>query len=480
MALTRLWLGAELRARWRLHLLLALLIGVVGTVVLTAGAGARTTASAYDRFKDRQAIPDVEFDSQQADARAAISHLPGVRSAGAFAAMFMAPGEDLLPGQDFIVFGAADGNYGRVIDRPIVLEGRMPRPDAKDEVAVNESGRAVSKLHVGSQTVLRSMSPDDGKLLNSGHFDEIKFAGPTPTVRVVGVVRTRLDLGQVSYAKNYLVAGPAFYEAYGPGVFYFTEPQLDVRLQRPGQAEKFVAVARAGVQEFPESAEQFNGRAMAPVLAAVRNATRIQALSLGLVALAAAIAGLLGLALMTARSVAGMSDDFPTLRAMGVAKPGRAGLAAATFLPAAGAGVVLALLGATLASPLFPTAVARRLGPSPGISFDAVALLPGALVLVVVVLGSAAFSAYRWRPLPVTQGGLYVGPFDRLAGTLPPSPRIGVRWALPRRDAVAGRGRAAVAGAVIGVIALVAAVTYANGLRHFPAQWDPKLGIHVT
>ncbi|MCU1449825.1 MAG: hypothetical protein JWP02_1995, partial [Acidimicrobiales bacterium] len=42
--MTRLWLGAELRARWRLHVVLALLIGVVGTVLLTTGAGARRTS----------------------------------------------------------------------------------------------------------------------------------------------------------------------------------------------------------------------------------------------------------------------------------------------------------------------------------------------------------------------------------------------------------------------------------------------------
>ena len=49
MAVLRLWLGAELRRRWRLHLSLALLIGIIGAVILTVAAGARTidtTASA--------------------------------------------------------------------------------------------------------------------------------------------------------------------------------------------------------------------------------------------------------------------------------------------------------------------------------------------------------------------------------------------------------------------------------------------------
>src|SRR5205807_7312229 len=70
------------------------------------------------------------------------------------------------------------------------------------------------------------------------------------------------------------------------------------------------------------------------------------------------------------------------------------------------------------------------------------------------------------RPVSFVQSGLRVGPLDRVAAVLPPSPRVGVRWALPRRDPVAGRGRAALAAAVIGVCALVAALTYAAGLDH--------------
>jgi hypothetical protein len=169
---------------------------------------------------------------------------------------------------------------------------------------------------------------------------------------------------------------------------------------------------------------------------------------------------------MTSRSVGAVSADFPSLQAMGIARSGRAQLATATFVPAAAVGTILALVGATVASPLFPTAVARRTGPPPGITFDPVVLLPGALVSIVVVLGAAALAGYRWRPILLLQSGLYVGPLDRLAAALPPSPRIGVRWALPRRDAVVGRGRAAVAGAVIGVCAVVAALTYAAGLDH--------------
>jgi hypothetical protein len=93
--------------------------------------------------------------------------------------------------------------------------------------------------------------------------------------------------------------------------------------------------------------------------------------------------------------------------------------------------------------------------------------LGGAVVLALVLLGAAALAAARWRPVPLeVEGSTYLGPVDRVAAALPPTPRIGVRWAVPRRDARVGRGRAAVAGAIVSVGALVAALTYWAGLDH--------------
>jgi hypothetical protein len=467
MGVVRLWLGAELRRRWRVQVVLALLIGIVGAVVLTVAAGARETSSAYSRFLSRQRISDAQFDSLQPDARAGVAALPGVRTAGTYAPLFLAPTQqDAMPGQDFLMFAAADNTYGRTIDRPILLQGRLPRPDAVDEVAVNQTGAGRYKIRVGDRMPLHSLAADETDAFLAGRYDQITFHGPRPTVHVVGVVRTWLDLGQVSYANNYFIGTPAFYRTYADQVFGFP-PQLAVLLQHPSAASRFVERAHTTVeQKFPESAQEFNGRVTKSSLTSIRDAARVQALSLAVVALAAAIAGLLGLALMTARTVTSMSGDFPPLEAMGVTRPGRAGLMASTLLPGALGGMLLALVGATLASPLFPTAVARRTGPPPGIRFDALTLLPGAVLLAAVVLGSAAWAAYRWQPVPFAQAGLSVGPLDRFAAVLPPSPRVGVRWALPRRDAIAGRGRAAITGAVIGVCALVAALTYAAGLDH--------------
>src|SRR5687767_10669889 len=55
------WARRELARHRRAAVALVLLIGVSGAVVLTAGAGARRSASAYDRFLDASNTADVQL-----------------------------------------------------------------------------------------------------------------------------------------------------------------------------------------------------------------------------------------------------------------------------------------------------------------------------------------------------------------------------------------------------------------------------------
>ena len=470
MALVRLWVGTQVRRHWRAQAALALLIGIVGAVVLATGAGARATATAYDRYLARQAIPDVELDGVANDAaRQEIARLPGVRSSAAYLTFFAAPGgPGAVPGQDFLVIAGADRFYGHVVDRPIVVRGRLPRPGAADEIAINEDAASRYRLGVGARLRLVSLAADETEALFAGRFDQLTFHGPKPAVRVVGVVRTRLDLGHAGYAKSYALAGPAFARANAQQMSVFP-PQLAVRLENPANVRKFTAAAHDVIQRIsPDEAGDLGVNGVLGGLTSIRDATHVQALALGLVALAAACAGLVALVQVVARSVAAVSEDFPALRAMGVAGTDRARLIAVSFLPTAVLGGVIAFAAATVASSRFPTGVARRAAPPPGVHVDALVLVPGALVLVLVVASAAAVSAYRWRPLPlVGRGSSYVGPLDRAVSALPPAPRVGVRWALPRRDlVVTGRGRSAIAGALVGFCAVAAAVTYWAGLHH--------------
>src|SRR5205807_10626942 len=120
----------------------------------------------------------------------------------------------------------------------------------------------------------------------SGQYDKLTIHGPKPSVRVVGVIRTRLDLVHVSYAGKYFLATPAFHRAYGD-IFSFG-PQLDVLLTNHGGASRFVNAAHTTEEEkYPESATSFSARTTKSSLTSIRDATRVQALSLGLVAGAA-------------------------------------------------------------------------------------------------------------------------------------------------------------------------------------------------
>src|SRR5687767_9681246 len=60
--MSAVWMRAlhDLRSRWRGAIVLALLLGVAGGVIMTAAAGARRTASAYDRLLERSKAFDVE------------------------------------------------------------------------------------------------------------------------------------------------------------------------------------------------------------------------------------------------------------------------------------------------------------------------------------------------------------------------------------------------------------------------------------
>ncbi|HET7489645.1 MAG TPA: FtsX-like permease family protein [Acidimicrobiales bacterium] len=469
MTLVRLWLGSELRRRWRSHLALLVVIGAVGGIVLALSAGARRTAAAYDAFLTDRAVPDAEFDNLPPGVRADIARVRGVRAAGSYAPLFAAPDrKDVLPGQDFLVFAAADRSWMRSIDRPIVVRGRLPRADSAEDVVVNEDAATRYRLEVGTRTALQSLATEEGEALLAGRFDELDIHGPKPTVRVVGVVRTRLDLGYAGYARSYALASPAFYRAHGDAIFGFP-PQLDVRVGGGTGVGRVVAGARHVAERAgPEVLQGFNANKIADSLAPVHDATRVQALALALVALAAGCAGALALAQLVARGVGARADDLAVLQAMGLDRPARARLATASVLPAAAGGAVLAVAVAVAASSRFPTGVSLRLGPAPGLAADPVVLAGGTALLLLVVLGTAAVTAFRARPAQVADDwSARVGLLDRAAAALPPAPRIGVRWALPRRDgARPGRGRAALGGTVAGVAALVAALTYWAALDH--------------
>jgi ABC-type lipoprotein release transport system permease subunit len=460
VGVSRLWCRAEYRRSWFQYVIVALLIGCVGAAVLTCVAAARRTDSAFDRYVEAQAIPALESGvadpSQSAKVAADVAKLPGVRTVGVYDAVFAAPDRpDVLPGDDFLVFTPLDNDYGRTIDRLIVLDGRMPAPGAADEVIVNE--RAVSRLglRVGARVQLRSIGATEADAMQRGDYDKITFAGPKPVVTVVGVGRARTDLFGSSYVSQYALASPAFTKSYRSKIYGFGA-QLDARLE-PGADH--VGVSKA-MGSLTGSEVQDLGNAAS----ALRDTARIQSVALLLIALTALLAGALVVGQAIGRMVRSNRPDFVALSQLGVDRPARVRAATIAFLPGALAGSALALIGAWIGSRWFPTGLLRQAEVATGMQLDGyVFALGGAAIVIAVLLRAAAGAAraaarqrtHRVRPMSWT---------DRVAARLAPPGATGIRWAVGRAER--RRPLSGVVAAIVGVAGLLAVTTYTNQLEH--------------
>ena len=165
------------------------------------------------------------------------------------------------------------------------------------------------------------------------------------------------------------------------------------------------------------------------------------------------------------------------LRAIGLTRWENAVACGAGGALAVVAGLLLAIVGAVLLSPLAPVGPVRQIDPARGFQLDATVLLGGGLVLAVLLLGVLAWLS--WRAVGV-EGRVRFRRTSFLARTapqlgLPVTAQLGAGYALA---APPGTGRTAVRtnliGSVVAVGAVVTAVVFAaslNGLVTHPERY---------
>lgn len=484
MAAVWLWVRAELRSRWRAWLGVVLLIGLAGGAALAAVAGARRTASSFDRFRDEAAGSHaVVFSDGDPSLLDAVERLPGVIGSGRGAILLSSPvGTDLRAGLDFAVGAPLDDRSLRTIDRPRLLLGRLPATDRPDELAVNEALARRLHLQIGDRLTLQG--PTSAELqacFETGECDDLR-GGPAAPVVVVGVTRSLSDLDDRTFDSYGAIVSGAFYRRYGertasPG------SGLAVRLAGGDSALPNFREAVAGISEDLDVEPGSSGT--------VDDALRVQSQGLLVFAAAAALAGLVAVGQAYARLAAAGAAGIATLGALGAGRRRRCTAAVGPLALVAPAGAVLAVAVAWLASPLLPIGLGRRAEPHPGAAFDARVLLLGGAILTAAVLAGATLSALRQAGVPPGEvdraghGGAQPGATARLLAVgRPPALAVGARMATGR-----GRGSAAVpvgptlAGAVIGVAGVLAALTVdlsAERLRSdsslYGAAWSAQIG----
>ncbi len=451
---------------------LAVLIGLAGGAVLAGFGAALRTDSAFDRLVedtegwDVLVNPDFGIDSElQGEDVAA---LPMVRDFGRLEGVSLLPRqidsfEELDTGPTTL---ASDGHIGYDFARPLVSAGRMPDPEAPDELFVSTAAAQELDLEVGDPYPTRLLTFEDfGAMEAVEDLDEALALFNDPStgrlvdLEVVGI-GTFFDeiVVDEGFGGGTMLVTPAFYETYDqPTAGYWGAV---VRLQDPDDLGRFRNAVEALVPEEPIA---FQSRTV--VQEQFDRAVRPQVAALVIFSVVAAGVGLVVVGQAISRRLQQDAVALRPLGALGVTSRQRAGLSITRVAMAALVGSVLAAVIAVVASPVGPVGVARAAEPDPGLQVDPTALLLGAATVFLVgsLLAIWPAVASARRPRREARGG---GVGSRAAELgLAPATVSGIRFALDRGP-VGVPAWSTLAGAVTSVALVAATVVFSSSLNH--------------
>jgi ABC-type lipoprotein release transport system permease subunit len=469
MTITASWLRLEFRRRWRSLAVLVLLVAVASGTVMAALAGARRGASAQERLNalTRPATAMVLPNTPGFDWKP-IAELPEVEVLSNFVVDYTMSTEGNVP-PDSIGFPYTDDHFLHTIEKGHLFEGRLPNRNRADEAVVTR--KFVKTYHKGiGDTVTLILAKPAEIVAQRGFGPHGRYTGPRVTLHIVGVGETSTAWGGIDQPGNPggLLLSVGLYKKY----------RLNI-VGPPDQSINYVnALVRlrggeAAIPQFSKDLTRITGRSDIDIADLTQGQRDLQHHvdfeSRCLVAFAAAafIAALFLIGQAIARYAAASTEELQTLRAIGMTP--RQAIASSVAAPVivGGVGVLVGIAGAVITSQWLPYGTAGLFEPSPGISWDWVVFGPGIALVIALVLIGAAFAAWR-----AVRAGRHPGMTRRSAvaaaasrSTLPIPVVIGTRFALE-----AGRGRTAVPvrpallGAVMGVLGVIAALTFAHGV----------------
>ena len=495
MEMVWLALRADLRQRWRALLSLAVLLGLIGGVVLTAAAGARRTDTAYPRLLTWASATQVELipaaNEYPADYYAALAKLPQVAqlSTKVLYQVTLPTARHAYTNQ---VYAISSPNHamGVSADKVKILAGRPFDPQQADQAMIDPQLAALE--HVGPGGTLRLLGVPN---FPNGRPDFAKRVPVSFRVTAVVVIDTQvvpIDGGSGSgnseptaLVSSFPVPGAVTTMSYGNAA--------DVRLRPGATVAGLTRAATALAQRYRDTDGPILTISQADQVAATQQAIRPQAIAL---AAFAALAGLIALAVigqLLSRQLALDSAEFPVLRAIGATRGSLVALSMARLAVITLAGSVIAVAVAIAASPLMPIGPARLAEPHPGVEVNLAIL--GAGFAAIALLPLALLAGAAWRAARAAGGPLGVaepaqpGHRARIGGALtrsgPVTGGVGVAMAFePGHGRTAVPVRSALAASVIAVIALTAAAVFGTSLvalvstpHDYGQNWDAQLDL---
>jgi ABC-type antimicrobial peptide transport system permease subunit len=472
LAMTTVWLAlrADVRRRWPALLSLAVLLGLIGGVVLTAAAGARRTDTAYPRLltwanaSQLDIIP--EDNGIPADYFAALArqpHIAAMTTAGVYSAVVSRGNQT-----DVTVMSSMDGAMGVTVDRVKILAGQPYDPKDPGQVMVDQQLASIEHLAPGGTLRLYAVpsAPSGAPEYNKA---------VTLTYRVTAIVAFDDEIvpaGTNTAGPTALVswpfAAPPVAAALNDGY------EAAVRLTPGASQAAFSAAAGKLARRYPDTSGNVITINLSDVVTATERAIRPEAVAL---AVFAGLAGLIALAVigqLLSRQLALDAAEFPILRALGVNRAALVTLSLARLGIVTVTGAIVALAVAIAASPLMPIGPARLAEPHPGVEVNLAIL--GAGFAVIALLPLAVLTPPAWRAARQAQGPLGVAEPagrqsrpSRLAAALTHAGSVtggtGVGMAFePGHGRTAVPVRSALVGSVIAVAALAAAAVFGASL----------------
>ena len=452
MEVTRLLVRADFGRRWRSWLALAVLVAVIGGASMAAVAGWRRTNSAMERFfeyhEPANGYAEGFFETDDVEA------IEGVEAAIGGDYFLMTPVDEAGRAHpehlgQVSPFSADSPSAFSEVGRPIIVEGRLADPTDESEVMVDEEMAELYDLEAGDPLRMQGFGMDQAEDL----FDDIGRAVPTGEVfdlTVAGVVRAPQDVVPHQSVPDVVYLGSA--EVLLSPAFDAAHRRVDV----PSLGALFGDALGAGrnslelrvdlTQTTPEAVseavealdpEAFVDFSPSDAARASEEASRSISLQSTLLLALGAVVAVGGAVLIVQALRRQLEQDRAvqqSLSALGATRIAAVRTATAKSVIVGTISAVLAVVVAIALSPLTPVGHARRAEVNPGITVDAVVLVPGAVGLLLLVVGISALSAWRSAASPagsrqrVRQTA--IGLSDRAAQAgMPPSVVAGVRAA---------------------------------------------------